>query len=151
MEIRIKNTGNTLLKGDPGAADMTDTYRVVDNGREFEITFTSHRHGHNLGIAGQKGILYVDDDENSVRKQVFNVGLGCGVGIESDEPVEGLSPWSIRGVIVARRTEEAREITLVVEGIESGSERVTAFIDGRPADLHQHLQQYTGAKETEIK
>ena len=35
MEIRIKRTGVSQVNGDPGAADVTNTYRVIDDGREF--------------------------------------------------------------------------------------------------------------------
>lgn len=132
MEIKIKKTGIATIKGDPGAADVTHAYRVVDRGREFHITFTSHRHGHSVGIAGEKGTLYIDGEEDTVRRQVFDVGLGCGVGIASDEPVEGLSPWSVRVVVLAHRAKEEREITLVMG--ESGSERPAVFVDGEAAD-----------------
>lgn len=140
MEIKIEKIEGQRINGDPGASDFTDAYRVMDNGNEFVITFTSHRYGSNLGIAGQKGILYTDPDSRTVRLQVIGVGRGCGVSIESDEPVQGLSSWALRGVILANREKGAKEIILTTEAPEAGfDEAPTAFIDGRRTDLTERL------------
>lgn len=78
MEIRIKKVGLQTINGDPGASDVTNTYRVIDNCNEFVITCRSHRHGGSLGIAGKEGVLYTDRENNTVRRQVLAVGRGCG-------------------------------------------------------------------------
>ncbi|MCX5817251.1 MAG: hypothetical protein NTX75_13605 [Proteobacteria bacterium] len=137
MEITIKHIGIHINKGDE--SDVTNTYRVIDNGNEFIITCRTHRHGGNLGLAGQKGILYTDHDSNTVCRQVLDIGRDCGLKIESDEPVEGLSPWSIRGVILADRNKETREITLTAGRPESGSDQPVMLIEGQITDMHQDL------------
>jgi hypothetical protein len=70
---------------------------------------------------------------------VVGVGRGCGISIEKDELVEGLSVWAIRGVILANRTKETREITLIVEGSGGSDDRPAVLLDGQVADLGQCL------------
>jgi hypothetical protein len=134
MEIKIKRTGNAIINGDPGALDVTNTYRVTDEGKEFHITFRSHLYGASLGIAGKDGVLYTDRDENSVHRHVLAVGRGCGIGVESDELVEGLSPWAIRGVILAGKRNETREITLTTEQVEGNPDLPAVLVDGLATD-----------------
>ena len=69
--------------------------------------------------------------------QVLDIGRDCGLKIESDEPVEGLSPRSIRGVILADRNKETREITLIPWRPDSGSDKPLMPIEGKIANLHQ--------------
>ena len=134
MEIRIKKIGDSVSKGDPGALDVTNTYRVTDDGREFHITLRTHPYGASLGIAGKDGVLYTDKEENSVHRHVLAVGRGCGIGVESDELVEGLSPWALRGVILAGRRNEAREIALFTEGRENSADSPLVLVDGSATD-----------------
>jgi len=135
MEITIKHIGTQINKGDE--SDVTNTYRVTDNGNEFIITCRTHRHGGNLGIAGQKGILYTDYESNTVCMQVLDIGRDCGLKIESNEPVEGLSPWSIREVILADRNKGTRDITLTPWRPDSGSDQPVMLIESQIAGLHQ--------------
>jgi hypothetical protein len=137
MEIRIKRTGMAKINGDPGAGDVTTTYSVTDNGREFKITYRSHRYGASLGIAGEAGVLYTDTDDNTVHKHVLAVGRGCGIGVESDELVEGLSPWSVRGVILAGRSGEAGEIVLSFKETWGPSDTPAVLVDGEVAGLNE--------------
>ena len=130
MEIKIKRTGNPVVNGDPGAHDVTTTYHVLNDEREFHITYRLHLYGASLGIAGKDGVLYTDRDENSVHRHVLAVGRGCGIGVESDELVEGLSPLAVRGVILAGKTDEAGEITIVAEGKEYGDQSPVVFVNG---------------------
>ena len=131
MEIKIKRTGNPIINGDPGALDVTNTYRVTDEGKEFHITFRSHLYGATLGILGKDGVLYTDKDENSVHRHVLAVGRGCGIGVESDELVEGLSPLAVRGVILAGKRDETREITLTTEQAEGNTVLPVVLVDGQ--------------------
>jgi hypothetical protein len=101
MEIKIRRIGTEDTNGD--GSDVTNTYAVIDNGKEFLITLRMHVHGHSLALAGQEGFLYTDPDDNTVRRQVVSVGRSCGIIIDSDEVVEGLSPRAIRGVVIADR------------------------------------------------
>ncbi len=73
-------------------------------------------------------------------RQVIAVGQSCGINIESDEVVEGLSPWAIRGVIMAERSGETREITITAGAPESASDRSVILVDGQVADLQKYLR-----------
>jgi hypothetical protein len=126
MDIKILRIGTLNLNGDPDASDVTNTYLVVDNGKEFTITCRTHCHGGNLGIAGLEGILYTDEDDNTVHRQVIAVGKICGISIESDEVVEGLSPRALRGVVIADRNKETR---LISEGSEENSSSPEGVFD----------------------
>lgn len=139
MEIRIRKIGRRVTREDP--SDVTHTYRVIENGREFRITCRSHRHGGNLGIEGAEGFLYTDEDDNTVRRQIVGVGLTCGITIERDEVIEGLSPLAIRAVIVADRNGETGEITVTTRGVEGRADAPVVCIDGRMTDLgHRWLR-----------
>jgi hypothetical protein len=137
MGISVRRIGTEKPRGDEDASDGTNIYKVVDNGREFTVTYRSHSHGGNLGLAGEQGILYTDAD--TVRRQVITVGQICGISIESDEAVEGLSPWAIRGVIMAERSGETREITITAGPRENGSDLPVILVDGEATDLQEHL------------
>jgi hypothetical protein len=135
MGIKLRRIGTEKPHGDLDASDVTNIYKVIDNGREFTITYRSHERGGNLGLLGQEGFLYTDTDADAVCRQVITVGQSCGINIESDEVVEGLSPWSIRGVIMAERSGETREITIIAGARESGSDQPVILVDGEVADL----------------
>ena len=113
MDIRIRRIATVDTNGD--GSDVTNTYRVLDSGREFCITLRTHPHGANLGLAGQEGFLYTDQETGTVRRQVLSVGKLCGIVIEADEVVEGLSPRALRGVIIADRNRDIQEITVADE------------------------------------
>ncbi len=134
MEISIRRTGTEKLRGDRDQSDVTNIYKVIDNGREFTVTFRSHRYGGSLGLAEQQGFLYTDTDTDTVRRQVVTVGLTCGISIDLDEAVEGLSPWAIRGVIMAERTGETREVTITGGPGEAGSDLPVILVDGEVTD-----------------
>jgi hypothetical protein len=139
LEIKIKRLSAEPHRND-GLSDVMETYKVIDGGREFEITLKPHRHGSSsLAVAGLEGTLYTDRDSNTVRRQVITVGRSCGVTIDADELVEGLSVLAIRGIILANRTGEAGEITLIVNGSGSGDEQPVAFIDGQAKELDKDL------------
>ena len=61
---------------------------------------------------------------------MFDIGRDCGLKIESDDPVEGLSTLAIRGVIFADRKKETREITLTTGSGGSVNDRPAMSIDG---------------------
>jgi hypothetical protein len=136
MEIRIRRIGTQTRDGD--ASDVTNTYMVNDNGMEFMITFRTHRYGCNLGIAGEEGFLYTDDEAPIVRRRVVSVGPACGTSVRFDEPVEGLSPWAIRGVAIVERSGHAGEVTFTT-GMEDGAETPVLRVDGEITDLKEYL------------
>jgi hypothetical protein len=135
MEISIRRIGTEKLQGDQDASDVINIYRVIDNGREFTVTYRSRRHGGALGLAGQQGFLYTDSDTDTVRRQVITVGQTCGILIESDEAVEGLSPRAIRGVIMAERSGETREISITAGARDAPSDQPMILVDGEVTDL----------------
>ena len=133
-EIIIDKIATHYLNGDPESRDVTKTYRVVNGDKEFIIACRTHAHGSSLGLAGEEGILYTDRDDNTVHRQVITVGKICGISIESDEVVEGLSPLALRGVILANRSEEAKEIRLIIEEPRKSPCRPMILIDGKPQE-----------------
>ena len=137
MEITIKRVGTQDIRGD--ASDVINTYMVIEKGKEFRITCRTHRHGSSLGIAGKEGFLYSDRDDNTVRRQVVAMGGACGLNI-NDEIVEGLSPWAIRGVVVADRSKEAGDIIVTTEGPEGVSHEPIVLVDGRVIDMQQYVE-----------
>jgi hypothetical protein len=139
LEIKIKRLSAEPRKND-NSSDAMETYKVVDGGREFEITLKSHRHGSSsLAVVGLEGTLYTDSDTNTVRRQVITVGRSCGVTIDADELVEGLSVLAIKGIILANRTGEIGEIAIIVNGLESSDFQPVVMINGLITDLHQSL------------
>ncbi len=139
MEIRIRKQGGPATDIDPDASGVSNTYRVIDNGKEFFITVRSHAYGSVLGIGGQEGVLYTDRDSNTVYKHVLAVGDGCGVRVESDALVEELSAWSIRGVVLADRRGETREIVLTTGQSDSSNKQLVVLIDDEVTELGKYL------------
>ncbi len=138
MEIRIRRIGTQTRDGD--ASDITNTYRVTDNGTEFTITFRTHRYGCMLGIAGEEGFLYTDDEAPVVRRRIVSVGPACGTSVSFDEPVEGLSPWAIRGVTIVERSGRTGEVTFTTAGPEGETGTPVMRVDGEIVDLKKLLQ-----------
>ena len=132
MDVRIVKTGTEDLNGD--GSDVTNTYAVTDRGTEFIVSRRTHRHGASIALDGQEGFLYIDSDTNTVRRQVVTVGRSCGISIDADEPVEGLSPWAIRGVVIADQDRESREVTITSEGATTDYDRPLILIDGKILD-----------------
>lgn len=143
MNISVKRAVTEKLRAGGDSSDATNIYRVIDNGREFTITYAPQKPGGNLGLAGQRGFLYTDHDTGTVRRHIINVGLTCGVIVEDDEEVEGLSPWAIRGVIIAERSGEAREITITGPHA-ADPDRPIILVDKKTADLEKYLQPDSG-------
>ena len=107
MEITIKKIGTQTLTGN--GSIVVNTYKVMQDGKEYLLTRTSHAHGKSVSIAGKEGILYVDSDDNRVHRQIVTPGGACALVID-DEVVDGLSPWALRGVIAADQRNESGEI-----------------------------------------
>jgi hypothetical protein len=144
VEITINKIGAQDVNGD--GSDVITTYHVIENDKEFRITCRSNRYGRNLGFEGKEGLLYVNRDNNLVHWQVVALGGGCGLLID-DDPVEGLSPWALRGVIFAEQSKEAREITIRAQQMEDSAELTFLFIDGRAQDPSQYLDVFEGITE----
>jgi len=139
MEIRIKRITAPTMNRYPDLPDGTNAYLVIDNSKEFKITCKFHIHGNRICLAGQEGTLHTDTDAGKVYRQVVAPGGGCGL-IITDEPVEGLSPWALRGVIIAERSKETGEIRLTTEGSKSDLDELPVmFIDGNAATLDKYL------------
>ena len=129
MEIRIRRVGRVDRNGD--GSDVTNTYAVIDGGKEFLITLRTHVRGGSLALVGHEGFLYADLETNTVRRQVVSVGRSCGIIIDADEMVEGLSPWAIRGVVIADRNREAKEIRIMNRASAGGSNEPVVLVDGK--------------------
>lgn len=131
MEIKITKIRTDILTGN--ASGVVNTYRVVENGREFLLTRTSRTHGNSIGMADQKGILYVDGNDNKVHRQVVAPGGACGLYTD-DELVDELSSWALRGLIMAEEKNESREITVISEG---NGDQPVVIIEGKIQEFIQ--------------
>jgi hypothetical protein len=138
MEIKIKKIGTQILTGN--ASGVINTYRVIENDKEFLLTRTSRMHGSSLSIAGKEGILYVDSDDKRVHRQVVAPSGACGLNTD-DEVVEDLSPWALRGVILADDRNESGEITIISRESGSISDQPLAFVDGKALGSVAHSEE----------
>jgi hypothetical protein len=127
MEITINRIDTHDVNGD--GSDLITTYSVAENGKLFRITCRSNRYGRSLGMEEKEGLLYINRDDNKVHWQVVALGGGCGLLID-DDPVEGLSPWALRGVIFAEKSKEAREITITTGQSGDSANHPLLLIDG---------------------
>ncbi len=131
MEIKIIKIRTDILTGN--ASGVVNIYKVVENGREFFLTRTSRAHGNSIGMVDQKGILYVDGNDNRVHRQIVAPSGACGLYTD-DELVDGLSSWALRGLIIAEEKNESREIIITSEG--NGGEPLVV-IEGKVQELTQ--------------
>jgi hypothetical protein len=137
MEIRIKRITTPTINGYPDLPEGAGTYLVIDNGKEFTITCRFHIHGNSLCLYGHEGTLHSDMDAGKVYRQTVAPGGGCGL-IITDELVDGLSPWALRGIIFAEQSKERGEILLTSKGLKSEADELPAmFIDGKAAKLNK--------------
>jgi hypothetical protein len=128
MNIRIKKINTQVLTGN--ASGTINTFQVIENGKEVLLTRTSCFHGKSIGIAGKKGILYVDSEDNRVHRQVVALSGACGLNTD-DEVVEELSPWALRGVIFADQRNESGEIRISCDEAEDSSQKPVVSVGGR--------------------
>lgn len=121
MKIRIQKIEGQ--EGDRGTTGKSSTYRVVDDGQEFLINYVSHpHHGASLSLAGQGGTLHIRAEDNRVVRQVVALGGGCALAIHEDL-VEGLSPASLRAVMIAEQTDETGEIAIDADESETDPQK----------------------------
>ncbi|OPY82041.1 MAG: hypothetical protein A4E65_00969 [Syntrophorhabdus sp. PtaU1.Bin153] len=132
MEIKITKVDSQALNGNP--ADVLTIYIVGENGREFRITCRSCRDRRTLGIEGKEGSLYIEKEDNSVRRQTVALGGGCGLLID-EERVDGLSPLALRGILVADRGKNTRDVTIRGGGSGNTFGQPRVLIDGVERDL----------------
>ncbi len=127
VESRVKRINTQVLSGN--GSGVINTYRVMENGREFLLTRTSRAHGSSLGIAGQEGILYTDSEDNRVHRQVVALSGACGLNTD-DEVVEGLSLWTLKGIIFADQRNEPGEIRISWDESGSNVDHPLVYVDG---------------------
>ncbi|HEY3275351.1 MAG TPA: hypothetical protein VGJ94_01930 [Syntrophorhabdaceae bacterium] len=107
---------------------------MTDGAKEFTLIFRSHKFGSSIGLAAEPGFLYTDFKEKKVHRRALALGRDCGIRLETDEVVEGLSPWAVRGVILAHRYGEGKEVVLMIDDGE-GDGRMEVYIGGHLKDL----------------
>jgi hypothetical protein len=135
MNIKINKIDSH--EADGNASDIISTYAVVENGRGFRITFRSNHHGRSLGFEGKDGTFYINKEDGMVHWQKVALGGGCGLIID-DEPVEGLSPLAIRGIILAEQSKESEKITITIGRSGDGDSHPVLLINGIVKDLRQY-------------
>lgn len=128
MAIVINKVHVHDIHGD--TTDLNTSYTVTDNGKEFSITCRSNHFGRTFSLAGKEGTLYIEREDNKVHIQKVALGGGCGLLID-DEPVEGLSPLAIHGIIIGENNEGAKEIII---SDEHSRGEPTVLVDGNRAD-----------------
>jgi hypothetical protein len=134
MKITVNRIDAQDVNGN--GSDVINTYAVVENDREFIITCRSNQFGRSLGLLGKEGTLFINREDKKVYLQKVALGGGCGLLID-DDPVEGLSPWAIRGVILAEQKNEMREITMTTEQSDDNASQPLLLIDGLIQGLSQ--------------
>lgn len=132
MEIKIKKIGTQVLTGN--ASSVINTYMVIEDGKEFLLARTSRIHGSSISIVGKEGILYVDSEDNRVHRQVVALSGACGLNTD-DEVVEELSPWALKGIIMAEQRNESGEITIISAKLGSGPGQPLVLINGKVSDI----------------
>jgi len=133
MEIKIKKIDCHQVDG--SASDMISTYNVMQNNREFRITCRSNIFGRSFSLDGMDGTLYTNREDNMVHVQKVALGGGCGLIID-DETIEGLSPLTIRAIILAEQNTETREITITIKRLEDGACHPVLLIDGTRKNIY---------------
>ena len=127
MKITINKIDAQDVHGN--GSDVITTYLVIEDGKEFRIICRSNRYGRSLGMEGKEGLLYINRDNNMVHWQVVALGGGCGLLID-DDPVEGLSPWALRGVIFAEQNKATQEITITTQQSQDNPGQPLILING---------------------
>jgi hypothetical protein len=128
MEIIIKKIDSHEVDKSP--SDIASMFVVMENGKEFSIICKSNHYGLSFSLDGKDGTLHIDRENNTVYRQVVALGGGCGLLID-DEPVEGLSPMAIRGIVVAEDDKGAKEVTISDGPSENNFSQPLILVNGK--------------------
>ncbi len=129
--ITIKKIDSRRLTGNASA--VVNTYSAVQDEKEFLIVCTTRFHGTSVNIVGESGILYVNNEDNLVHRQVVALSGACGLNTD-DEVVNGLSSWVLRGITLAERNALSGEIQIIAATDDSAATPPVILVDGKKFD-----------------
>ncbi|MBP8625227.1 MAG: hypothetical protein KBI10_00830 [Syntrophorhabdales bacterium] len=111
MDIHIKKRKIENGISGSGLKGATNLYIVKENNKEFKLVCRFNDFSSTICLADKKGTLHVNDEANRVIRQIVELSGACGLNV-TDEPVDGLSPTALRGVVFAERDKKILELII---------------------------------------
>lgn len=111
MVIIIERTDPSKKDINLDSSDITGLYTVFSEGKEFKIACIFNQFGNTISLFGERETLHINEETNEVVKQNVKLSDACGINI-TEEPVSGLSPTALRGVIFAERDRTIKRLVI---------------------------------------
>ncbi|HOV90408.1 MAG TPA: hypothetical protein PKW07_06805 [Syntrophorhabdaceae bacterium] len=111
MDIHIKRIKMEKDILDSALKGATNLYIVKESGRDFKILCRFNDFSSTISLEDKKGTLHISEETNQVVRQVVELSGACGLNVY-DEPVDGLSPVALKGVVLAEKEKNISEIII---------------------------------------